>query len=235
MDKLKSLIPIMENKKVVKEAMDDLEAPLPSQLTRFLQKTISIIKGYNLSRKKEALVMAKVIDAMGIDKSDLNQIMSRVRKAGVLNKENKEQLEEYDKTYFASPEFTEKIIDDAVKEAKKKLKKFGEKGFLSKSEYGQVVTKLYNVGFTVNGDGEKGLRKKFENKEGSINEGSVASYFTQWDSPTKSAAKKVDDALGKLIKDKKELSKLADLITDLADEYAQERIDAYQQDMIDRY
>ena len=157
MDKLKSLLPIKENKKVVKEGMDDLEAPLPSQLTRFLQKTISIIKGYNLSRKKEALVMAKVIDAMGIDKSDLNQIMSRVRKAGVLN------------------------------------------------------------------------------KEGNINEGSVASYFTQWDSPTKSAAKKVDDALGKLIKDKKELSKLADLITDLADEYAQERIDAYQQDMIDRY
>lgn len=157
MDKLKSLLPKKENKKVVKEAIDDLEAPLPSQLTRFLQKTISIIKGYNLSRKKEALVMAKVIDAMGIDKSELNQIMSRVRKAGVLN------------------------------------------------------------------------------KEGNINEGSVAGYFTQWDSPTKSAAKKVDDALGKLIKDKKELSKLADLITDLADEYAQERIDAYQQDMIDRY
>lgn len=157
MDKLKSLLPKKENKKVVKEAMDDLEAPLPSQLTRFLQKTISIIKGYNLSRKKEALVMAKVIDAMGIDKSELNQIMSRVRKAGVLN------------------------------------------------------------------------------KEGNINEGNVSSYFTQWDSPTKSAAKKIDDALEKLIKDKKELSKLADLITDLADEYAQERIDAYQQDMIDRY
>jgi hypothetical protein len=78
--------------------------------------------------------------------------------------ERKETLLEYDKTYFATPQFTEKIIDDAVKEAKKKLKKFGEKGFLSKSEYGQVVNKLYNVGFTVNGDGEKGLRKKFENK-----------------------------------------------------------------------
>ncbi len=145
------------DKAKINEAMDDLEAPLPSQLTRFLQKTISIIKGYNLSRKKEALVMAKVIDAMGIDKSELNQIMSRVRKAGVLN------------------------------------------------------------------------------KEGNINEDNVSSYFTQWDSPTKSAAKKIDDALGKLIKDKKELNKLAELITDLADEYAEERIDAYQQDMIDRY
>ena len=74
------------DKATIAEAMDDLEAPLPSQLTRFLEKTISIIKGYNLPRKKEALVMAKVIDAMGIDKSELNQIMSRVRKAGVLNK-----------------------------------------------------------------------------------------------------------------------------------------------------
>lgn len=157
MKNLKDLIPGQKiNEAKIAESIDDLEAPLPSQLTRFLQKTISIIKGYNLSRKKETLVMAKVIDAMGIDKSELNSILSKVRKSGVLN------------------------------------------------------------------------------KEGNINEGSVASYFTQWDSPTKSAAKKVDDALGKLIKDKKELSKLADLITDLADEYAQERIDAYQQDMIDR-
>jgi hypothetical protein len=68
------------------EAIDDLEAPLPAQLTRFLERTISIIKGYNLPRKKEAFVMAKVIDAMGIDKSQLNSILSRVRKSGVLNK-----------------------------------------------------------------------------------------------------------------------------------------------------
>ena len=68
------------------EAIDDLEAPLPGQLTRFLEKTISIIKGYNLPRKKEALVMAKVIDAMGIDKSQFNSILSRVKKSGVLNK-----------------------------------------------------------------------------------------------------------------------------------------------------
>ena len=77
--------------------------------------------------------------------------------------------------------------------------------------------------------------KDILNKEGNINEGNVSSYFTSWESGTKSAAKKVDDALGKLIKDKKELSKLADLITDLADEYAQDRIDAYEQDQIDRY
>ncbi len=86
MEKLKNLIPTKENKKQIKESIDDLEAPLPGQLTRFLEKTISIIKGYNLPRKKEALVMAKVIDAMGIDKSQLNSILSRVKKSGVLNK-----------------------------------------------------------------------------------------------------------------------------------------------------
>lgn len=89
MDRLKDLLPKKENKKQIQEAVDDLEAPLPAQLSRFLERTISIIKGYNLPRRKEAFVMAKVIDAMGIDKSQLNSILSKVKRAGVLNKEGK--------------------------------------------------------------------------------------------------------------------------------------------------
>ncbi len=85
-DKLQKVITSKIKEATFNEAIDDLEAPLPAQLTRFLQKTISIIKGYNLSRKKEAFVMAKVIDAMGIDRSQLNSILSRVKKSGVLNK-----------------------------------------------------------------------------------------------------------------------------------------------------
>ena len=90
-------------------------------------------------------------------------------------------------------------------------------------------------GFTNSNYFNKAKIAEVLNKEGNINEGNVSSYFTSWESSTKSAAKKVDDALGKLIKDKKELSKLADLIIDLADDYAQDRIDAYEQDQIDRY
>lgn len=104
-------------------------------------------------------------------KNLLNEIKAMNKIAGTeLTKEQeialiKETLLlEYDKTYFASPEFAEKVIDDAVKEAKKRLQKLGKNGFLSLKEYGKIVQPLYNAGLTVNGDGEKGLRKKFENK-----------------------------------------------------------------------
>ncbi len=60
-----------------------------------------------------------------------------------------------------------------------------------------------------------------------LNEGSLANYYKNYDAPTRSAAKKVDAALQNLIKDKKELDSLVDLITDLVDEYATERVDSY--------
>lgn len=144
MEKLKNLIPTKESKKQIKEAIDDLDAPLPGQLTRFLEKTISIIKGYNLPRKKEALVMAKVIDAMGIDKSQFNSILSRVKKSGVLNKE-------------------------------------------------------------VN-----------------LNEGELTSYYNNSSSDAKSTSRKLEDMLKKSVTDKRELSKIIDLITALSYEYAVE-------------
>jgi len=71
------------------ESLEDMDVSLPAQMNRFLERTISIIKGYNLPRRKEAFVMAKVIDALGIDKSQLNSILSKVKRAGVLNKEGK--------------------------------------------------------------------------------------------------------------------------------------------------
>jgi hypothetical protein len=60
-----------------------------------------------------------------------------------------------------------------------------------------------------------------------LNESSLANYYNRYDAPTRSAAKKVDAALQNLIKDKKELDSLVDLITDLVDEYATERVDSY--------
>jgi hypothetical protein len=62
----------------------------------------------------------------------------------------------------------------------------------------------------------------------SINEGSLANYYKNYDAPTRSAAKKVDAVLQNLTKDKKELDNVVDLITDLVDEYATERVDDYQ-------
>ena len=61
-----------------------------------------------------------------------------------------------------------------------------------------------------------------------LNESSLANYYNRYDAPTRSAAKKVDAALQNLIKDKKELDKVVDLITDLVDEYASDSVDSYK-------
>ena len=66
-----------------------------------------------------------------------------------------------------------------------------------------------------------------------INEGSVSNYYSRSESPVRAAAKKIDDFLKTLITDKKELNKLTDLISDLADEYAQERIDDWDMGKLD--
>jgi hypothetical protein len=73
---------------------------------------------------------------------------------------------------------------------------------------------------------------KKENKE-EISEGTLSGYYNRSESSTRSAAKKVDDLLKTLVTDKKQLDKLTDLITDLADEYATESIDNWEMDKLD--
>ena len=70
----------------------------------------------------------------------------------------------------------------------------------------------------------KDLLKKDNSKK--LNEAGLASYYNRAEAPVKSAAKKVDQMLNDLVKDKNQMAKLIDAITDLADEYAQERIDS---------
>jgi hypothetical protein len=66
-----------------------------------------------------------------------------------------------------------------------------------------------------------------------ISEGTLSGHYNRAESSTRSAAKKVDDLLKTLIKDRRQLDKLTDLITDLADEYAQERIDSWDAGKLD--
>ena len=75
----------------------------------------------------------------------------------------------------------------------------------------------------------KDLLKKDNSKK--LNEAGLASYYNRAEAPVKSAAKKVDQMLNDLIKDKGQMAKLIDAITDLADEYAQERIDNLDSEM----
>lgn len=69
----------------------------------------------------------------------------------------------------------------------------------------------------------KDLLKKDNSKK--LNEAGLASYYNRAEAPVKSAAKKVDQMLNDLINDKNQMAKLIDAITDLADAYAEERIE----------
>lgn len=84
MAKLINLIP--KQNIVVKEALDDLDTNLPVSIERYLDKMIAQIKGMSLSRKKEILVLAKVIDAMGIDKQEMMRYVSKIKKNDILKK-----------------------------------------------------------------------------------------------------------------------------------------------------
>jgi hypothetical protein len=70
----------------VKESIDDLDTTLPQSVERHLDKMVSQIKGMNLNRKKEMLVLAKVIQAMGIDKQEMSRYIQQIKRNDILKK-----------------------------------------------------------------------------------------------------------------------------------------------------
>jgi hypothetical protein len=85
--KLVNLVPGKAiNDKVVKESLEDLDTTLPVGVERYLEKMVSQIKGMNLNRKKEILVLAKVIEAMGMDKNELMRYIQKIKKNDILGK-----------------------------------------------------------------------------------------------------------------------------------------------------
>ena len=69
-----------------------------------------------------------------------------------------------------------------------------------------------------------------ENKE-PLSEGSLTNYYSNSNSEVQLAAKKIDGALQQLTTDEKQLEELVRLITDLADEYADERLNDYKEEV----
>jgi hypothetical protein len=81
------LINLVPGKQVnVKESIEDLDTTLPQSVERYLERMVNQIKGMNLNRKKEILVLAKVIDAMGMDKNELMRYIQKIKKNDILNK-----------------------------------------------------------------------------------------------------------------------------------------------------
>lgn len=88
MAKLVNLIPGREIKStpIVKEDLEDMDVSIPSKVERFLDRALSVIKSYNLSRKKEQLVVAKLVDALGMTPQDLNAAVQRLKKYKIVKR-----------------------------------------------------------------------------------------------------------------------------------------------------
>ena len=84
MAKLINLLP--KRNVAVKESIEDMDATLPAQVERFLDKLVMQIRGYNLSKKKEQLVIAKLIDALGMTPQELAQAVQRLKKYKIVKR-----------------------------------------------------------------------------------------------------------------------------------------------------
>jgi len=83
MAKLINLIP---NKELKKESIEDMDVNLPSKVDKFLERALQVIKSYSLTRKKEQLVMAKLVDALGMTPQDLAAAVQRLKKYKIAKK-----------------------------------------------------------------------------------------------------------------------------------------------------
>ena len=83
MAKLVNLIP---GRQIVKEELDDMDISLPSQVERFLDRVVKALKGYNLNKRKEQYVIAKLIDTLGMTPSELMLAVQKLKKNKIVNK-----------------------------------------------------------------------------------------------------------------------------------------------------
>jgi len=80
------LINLLPGRQIQKEALDDMDTTLPSQMERFLDRAIKVIKNYNLSRKKEQYVIAKLIDALDMNPQQLSQAVQKLKKYKIVKR-----------------------------------------------------------------------------------------------------------------------------------------------------
>ncbi len=83
MAKLINLIP---GKEIKKESIEDMDTVIPSKVERFLDRALQVIKSYNLSRKKEQLVIAKLVDALGMTPQELSIAVQKLKKNKIVKR-----------------------------------------------------------------------------------------------------------------------------------------------------
>ena len=80
------LINLLPGKEIQKEDLEDMDVSIPSKVERFLDRALQVIKSYNLPRKKEQFVIAKLIDALGMTPSDLQQAVQRLKRNKIVKR-----------------------------------------------------------------------------------------------------------------------------------------------------
>jgi hypothetical protein len=80
------LINLVPGREIVKEELDDMDVSLPATAERFLDRAIKALKGYNLNKRKEQYVIAKLIDALGMTPSELTQAVQKLKKNKIVNR-----------------------------------------------------------------------------------------------------------------------------------------------------
>ncbi|NBU81279.1 MAG: hypothetical protein EBS55_06495 [Flavobacteriaceae bacterium] len=83
MAKLINLVPVKEIKK---ESIEDMDTAIPAKVERFLDRALGVIKSYNLSRKKEQLVIAKLVDALGMTPQELSIAVQKLKKNKIVKR-----------------------------------------------------------------------------------------------------------------------------------------------------
>lgn len=154
--RLKSLL---KEEKLKEEGIEDLETNLPTPVERFLDKLVMQLKGYSLSRKKQVLVVAKIIDSLGMDKNDVMRAIQKIKQSGVLsgkpatneafNKIRVSNIKEGDTIYFIKDGNPENGITKAevksIKGNKIKATEYAKSGWNSDTEHDVNVSDIIKI------------------------------------------------------------------------------------------
>jgi hypothetical protein len=80
------LINLVPGKEIKKESIEDMDTAIPAKVERFLDRALTVIKSYNLSRKKEQLVIAKLVDALGMTPQELSIAVQKLKKNKIVKR-----------------------------------------------------------------------------------------------------------------------------------------------------
>jgi hypothetical protein len=80
------LVNLVPGREITKEELEDLDVTLSSNLERYLDKVINVIKKSNLTKRKEQFVIAKMIDALDMNPSELSAAVTKLKKYKIVKR-----------------------------------------------------------------------------------------------------------------------------------------------------